>query len=154
MTCITELMIRPFHRSDQDATKALILDGLAEHWGWLDPTKNPDLDDIAEAYGQETFLVAWLDGELAGTGALIHEVPGVARVVRMSVARELRRRGVGRAILCRLLDAARERGYSRVVLETTSTWEDAKSFYIKNGFRPTGEWEGDAHFVMEIGEPS
>ena len=147
------LIIRPFRRPDQKATRALILDGLVEHWGWLDPTKNPDLDDIAAAYGDETFLVAWEDGEIAGAGALIHEAPGAARVVRMSVARDRQRRGIGRAILRRLLEKARARGYQRVVLETTTTWEDAKSFYMNNGFRPVGEWDGDTHFVMEVGEP-
>ena len=45
-----EILIRPFQLKDQDAAKALILSGMKEHWGFIDPTKNPDLDDIATYY--------------------------------------------------------------------------------------------------------
>jgi hypothetical protein len=31
------LTLRPFCPADQDAAKALILTGLVEHWGFLDP---------------------------------------------------------------------------------------------------------------------
>ena len=150
MTGDDHLTIRPFQPSDQAPAKALILDGLVEHWGWLDPTKNPDLADIAEHYGGETFLVALNHGALVGTGALIHEAPGAGRVVRMSVARGHRRQGIGRAILYRLFEAARDRGYSQVVVETTSSWEDAKAFYVQHGFRRLGEWDGDTHFVVDL----
>ena len=45
---------------DQEAAQRLILAGLVEHWGTLDPTKNPDLDDIQRSYVSRghTFLVA------------------------------------------------------------------------------------------------
>ncbi|MCP4415536.1 MAG: hypothetical protein GY805_02870, partial [Chloroflexi bacterium] len=44
------IVIRPFHPQDQSATKQLILAGLVEHWGELDPSLNPDLNDIARSY--------------------------------------------------------------------------------------------------------
>ncbi len=150
------LHIRPFSSEDQEAAQRLILAGLAERWGFLDPTKNPDLADIAQTYGDGVFLTAWLeDGgaaamTLVGTGALIHEEEAVARIVRMSVARSLRRQGIGRALLERLLVHAREAGYRRVVLETTSTWSDAVAFYEQHGFRRIGEWDGDTHFSLDL----
>ncbi|MBN2391171.1 MAG: GNAT family N-acetyltransferase [Anaerolineae bacterium] len=142
--------IRSFHPEDQGAVKALILAGLEEHWGVLDLTKNPDLNDIAASYGDAVFLTAWSGERLVGTGALVHEAEGVARIVRMSVAVDMRRCGVGRALLARLCEEAQSAGYRRIVLETTSEWRDAIAFYARFGFRITGAWDGDTHFVVDL----
>jgi len=147
------ILIRPFRPEDQAAAQGLILDGLVEHWGFLDPTKNPDLDDIASTYADGTFLVAWLGDDLVGTGALVREADGVARIVRMSVATHLRRRGIGTLVLKRLCGEARAAGYAQIVLETTSTWEDAIAFYKRNGFRVIGSRDGDTHFVLDLAAP-
>lgn len=144
------LTIRPFCPADQEAVKALILAGLREHWGVLDPALNPDLNDIAASYADAVFLTAWVGDDLVGVGALIHEAAGVARIVRMSVARERRRLGVGQAILRQLCEHARSAGYCRVVLETTSTWDDAIAFYERFGFRRIGTWDGDTHFALAL----
>ncbi|MDT8304964.1 MAG: GNAT family N-acetyltransferase [Anaerolineae bacterium] len=146
-----DVTIRPLMPADAPAARALILEGLAEHWGTLDARLNSDLDDIPASYASGLFLVAEIGGALAGTGALIPEEPGVGRIVRMSVAREKRRQGIGRLLLAALLAAARERGYQRIVLETTATWEDAIAFYRRAGFGPVGERDGDLHFVLELG---
>src|SRR3712207_405159 len=118
-----EWHIRPFVPGDQLAARRLILHGLGERWGWIDETRNPDLDDIAAHYvapGHYFVVVEWGD-ELIGTGALVAEGAGGAvagRIVRMSVAREHRGRGLGRALVEHLLDEARRRGYRRVLVET------------------------------------
>ena len=95
--------IRPFRPEDQPAAQALILAGLAAHWGWLDPTLNPDLEDIAASYGHGLFLVQYDEGRLVGTGAVVPEGAGVGRIVRMSVDRGERRKGYGRALLQALI---------------------------------------------------
>ncbi len=143
--------IRPFRPEDQTAAKALILAGLVEHFGYLDPTKNPDLDDIAATYAGGTFLLAWRGDEIVGTGALVHEREGVARIVRMSVDAPVRRRGIGTQVLQALCEHARAAGYRQIVLETTSTWREVVAFYRRNGFRLVGSWEDDTHFVMDLG---
>ncbi len=145
--------IRPFHLEDQSAVRALILAGLEEHWGVLDLTKNPDLDDIAASYGDAIFLTAWIGDQLVGTGALVHEAEGVARIVRMSVTGSMRRRGVGKALLARLCKEAETAGYRQIVLETTSEWQDAIVFYTRFGFRVIGAWDGDTHFVLNLESP-
>jgi len=144
------LDIRPFRTGDQSAARQLILAGLEEHWGVLDPTKNPDLEDISTRYADGVFLAGWLDGELVATGALVQEGGEAARIVRMSVAKRLRRQGIGRQMLARLVECARQAGYRRVVLETTAGWEDAMGFYQSLGFVSLGEWDGDRHFEMRI----
>ena len=143
------IVVHPFRPEDQDAAKALILAGLVEHWGWLDPTANPDLDDIASTYARGTFLIAWQGEHAVATGALLPETEGIGRIVRMSVAPDKRRRGIGGLVLEQLVERARANGYHTLVLETTSTWHDAIRFYESHGFRRIGSWDGDTHFVFD-----
>lgn len=150
MDSLVDISIAPFRPEDQAEAKSLVLAGLVGHWGWLDPTKNPDLEDIAAAYADGLFLVARQDGALVGTGALLARSTEVAELVRMSVAVSLRRRGIGRSILHRLIVEAAARGFKRVVLETTQTWDEVVAFYLRNGFRLTHHAGGDAHFAFDL----
>ena len=144
------VQIRPFQARDQDSVKMLILVGLKEHWGTLDTSLNPDLNDVAAAYGTETFLVAVQNGRIVGTGALIHEVDDISRIVRMSVDPKLRRMGIGRQLLAALCDAAKKRSYRQIVLETTSNWDDAIRFYLAHGFQIVEYRDGDTHFLLNL----
>ena len=144
------VVIRPFQPSDQAAAERLILDGLVEHWGFLDETLNPDLNNIAATYGQSMFFVAVVDNRIVGTGAFIHEGEGLARIVRMSVDKNMRRMGIGRKILLALCSSAKQNGYSRITLETTSTWQEARSFYKRNGFQEIETRAGDTHFLLNL----
>ena len=145
-----DLTIRPFQPEDQNAVKELILDGLRERWKILDPSKNPDLDDIAASYADGWFRVAVIGGRIVGTGALIPRGEGVSEIRRMSVRHDLRRRGIGGAILRRLIEEARSSGCRTVILETTSTWRDAAGFYRKHGFRITHRQGDDTYFLLEL----
>jgi GNAT superfamily N-acetyltransferase len=144
-----QLLIQHFHSADQSEVKDLILAGLAEHWGSLDPSCNPDLDDITTSYAGAVFLVARLDGHLVGTGALLPRSRETGEIVRMSVAKSHRRRGIGQQILIRLLFHAQQIGYEQVVLETTTAWQEVIGFYLNNGFRVTHYQDGDVYFCLE-----
>ncbi len=143
-----------FRREDQAAVQRLILEGLEEHWGVLDPQFNADLDDIDASYAVGTVLVARDSGRIVGVGAITPVAPGEGEVKRMSVARDARRRGLGTALLMALLEDARERGWRRVRLETTADWEDAVQFYCAFGFELThyedGAFGRDAYFRMVL----
>jgi GNAT superfamily N-acetyltransferase len=149
--------IEAFLPADQAAVRALILDGLREHWGEVDPALNPDLDDIAASYGHGTVLVARSGHDIVGTGTLL---PGatasVREVVRMSVATEFRGRGVGTRILSGLVRIAREQGARRIELETTAAWTDVVAFYTAFGFTVTHQSEGsfglDTYFALDLAD--
>ena len=146
------LMIRPFTVADQTSTRALILAGLADHFGVLDETMNPDLNDIAGIYllPGSTFVVADLDTEIVGCGALITEAPGTGRLVRMSVSRNHRGHGIGRALVNHLLAAARGRGDKRIVVETNDDWSDAIGLYLACGFTRYDHRDGEVHLDLDL----
>lgn len=144
------IQIRHFRDTDQQQVRSFILAGLGERWGTIDDTANPDIDDITTSYGSANFLVAFREGALIGTGGLIHESVSVVRIARVWIAKDLRRTGIGTLILNRLLDLARERLYARVVLETTSDWNDAVCFYKKHGFIVEDYRDGDTHFYKDL----
>lgn len=143
-------ILRPFRPEDQEQVKALILAGLGEHWGFIDPTRNPDLNDIPSTYAGAVFLVAWQDGKVVGSGALVPRREGLAEIVRMSVAAAQRRQGIGRRILEQLIEHARALHIRQVVLETTATWQEVIEFYLRFGFRITHYAGGDVYFALDL----
>ena len=146
------IVIKTFQPADQAVSKALILEGLVEHWGFLDEGKNPDLDDIASAYVDGIFLLAWLEDKLIGTGALKPHSSTQVEIVRMSVEKALRRQGIGRKILTELCQCAAQAGYDEVILETTETWQDVIDFYLDYGFEITHYQDGDVYFKMSLNQ--
>jgi predicted GNAT family N-acyltransferase len=76
--------------------------------------------------------LAYVDGAPVGTGRLLPD----GHIGRMAVLREARASGVGGAMLERLVEEARRRGFREVVL---SAQTHALAFYRKHGFEPVGE---------------
>jgi len=146
-----EIRLAPFQPQDQQEARRLILTGMEEHWGSIDETLNPDLNDIAASYAGAVFLVARMEERVVGTGALVPGPNGSAEVKRMSVAADLRRRGLGRIILTALIEQARSLGCRRVILETTSTWQEVIDFYLDYGFTVTHTCDGDTYFALDLG---
>jgi len=103
-----------------------------------EPGPKPTADDIA------VFLVARRDGEPMGCGGLRALDATHGEVKRMYVAPEARGTGVARAILAALEGEARERGWTRLVLETGSKQPDAIRFYTREGFAPIDRF---GHYV-------
>ena len=143
------IQIRTFAPRDQAAARQLILNGLGEHFGWIDETRNPDLDDIAANHIQRgnVFVVAEIGGGLVGTGGLITVDENIARIVRMSVSCNHRREGIGHALVMYLLDVARQRGFTRVIVATEYGWNDAINLYQRCGFTEYARDEVDIYFA-------
>jgi putative acetyltransferase len=103
------------------------------------------------------FWSAWLDGgegeQLAGVAALKTLTPVHGEVKSMHVAEAVRGRGVGGAIVEHVVAAARERGMTRVSLETGSWpyFAPARALYARHGFvecGPFGEYRADPNSVF------
>ena len=102
-----------------------------------------DTSDVAP--GRGTFLVATVDGEVVGCGAVRLLDDADAEMKRMYVTPPFRSRGIGRALLVALEDEARSLGAKRLVLETGERMPEAVALYERTGFTvipPFGEYVG------------
>ena len=144
--------IRQFTVEDQNECHELILSGLGEHFDLIKPEMNPDLDDIAASYlaSGGHFLVAEMGGKIIGTGGLVSDGESEGQIVRMSVRRDLRGRGVGRQLVRHLLEMARERSLGQVNVETNHDWFPAINLYKRCGFRESYRDAESVHMVIEL----
>jgi GNAT superfamily N-acetyltransferase len=94
------------------------------------PSATPE--DFAPPAG--TFLVGFHDGEPVCAGGIKRIAPDAAEIKRMYVAPPARRRGVARTLLAALEEAARERGYAFVRLDTGPRQQHAMALYASAGY--------------------
>ena len=83
-----------------------------------------------------TFYSLWQNDRLAACGALKQIDPSHGELKSMRAHPDFRGRGAGRAMLDHLLGEARQRGYTRVSLETgpSEAFRPARQLYEANGF--------------------
>jgi len=87
-------------------------------------------------------------GMALATGRLLQHAPGVARIGRMAVQKQMRGTHMGRKVLNALMTEARLRGDQQVILHAQCS---AEAFYLRAGFEPQGgiyEEAGIAHIDM------
>ncbi len=91
-----------------------------------------------------SFFSAWIDGELAGIGALKTIDANRGELKSMRVDERFLGRGVGRAVLRHIIEVARERGMSSLWLETGPgpDFLAATRLYESEGFTMCGPFEG------------
>lgn len=100
-------------------------------------------DELAQLPGEYApprgaLLLAYVDGELAGCGALRPlpdcDHPNACEMRRLYVRRAFRRFGLGRELAQTLLDLATGAGYSTMLLDTLDDMEAARELYATLGF--------------------
>ena len=83
-------------------------------------------------------LLAFVDGELAGCGAMRPiagtDYANACEMKRLYVRRAFRRFGLGRALTQALIDRAIEAGHSVMLLDTLDEMESARELYESLGF--------------------
>ncbi len=96
------------------------------------------------------FVLATLEGEPVGCGALKCH-PEFGEIKRMWVKGSTRGLGVGRRILQRLEDLARERRLPLLRLETNDTLTEAQALYRRSGYREVAAFNEEpyAHHWFE-----
>lgn len=144
-----ELRPTPYDATEAAALVEALFHDLNERYG--------DEDDEGEGWKGEVtppavaapdgeFLVAYLDGVPVGCGGIKRWSATTAEVKRMYTAPAGRRRGVGRALLRGLEDAARRLGYEAVRLETGEEQPEAMRLYEAEGYEripPYGRYRDD-----------
>lgn len=102
-------------------------------------------------------LLARVEGRMAGCVALRKFSHEVSEMKRLYIRPEFRGDGVGRKLAEAVIKAAREIGYTKMLLDTLPSMERAQALYRSLGFRETEPYrynpvEG-THF-MELTLPS
>lgn len=100
----------------------------------------PNLKADQLAPGLGSFVVARLDGQAVGCGAIRLLDPTTVEVKRMYVEPEVRGRGIAKKVLEHLVAAARELGAERAVLETGIYQDEAIALYRWAGFTEVECW--------------
>ncbi len=103
---------------------------------FVDEQHVPAEEELDDLDAVSVHVLARVDGEPVGTGRLIPVDDGHGKIGRMAVRSAFRGRGVGAAIMERLMDAARERGMQSLSL---SAQLHALGFYERFGFVAHGD---------------
>jgi GNAT superfamily N-acetyltransferase len=137
-----ELTIREAHDDELDIIASLVVDAYSEFAARMAPDAwSSFAQDIANVRGRTIdaqVLVAERDGRIVGTVTRYPDWRGAQQgssAVRvLAVPPEERGTGVGRALMERCLELAREEGKQRVVLAVTQEMEEARDLYGRLGF--------------------
>ena len=134
------MTIRPATNADADAVRAILFTVL-EEYGLLAEHEgvDADLNDIEGNYIRGGGLFEVLvdrTGTVVGMAGLYPRGKGIAELRKMYLQKSARGRGLGKMLLARLLSRARELGFSRIELETSSKLVEAIGLYKSFGFRP------------------
>lgn len=143
--------LRAITPADDAAIAAVIRDVMTEHrcTGAGFAIHDPEVDAMSRAYASShaRYVVVELDGAVVGGGGFAplagSDAAAATCELRKMYFRPLARgRGIGRALLERLLDEMRVAGYRRCYLETTSWMDAARKLYLAAGFAPLCAPEG------------
>jgi putative acetyltransferase len=120
----------------------------------LSPPESVHALDVSRLKGPDITFWTVRDGPtLLGCGALKELDPQHGEIKSMRTPHSLRRRGAGRAILAHILEESRQRGYTRLSLETGSmeAFAPAQKLYESFGFTccgPFADYTPDANSVF------
>ena len=136
------LVIAPEPFTGEDGRRLItdLEEDLGVRYADIDVLADVDLAEMNRLRDDALFLVARVDGEAVGCGALRPHDDGVGEVKRMYVAPSARGTGVGRALLDELRAAAVGLGYRRLVLETGIRQPEAMALYESVGWRPIANY--------------
>jgi molybdopterin-guanine dinucleotide biosynthesis protein A/predicted N-acetyltransferase YhbS len=127
------ITIVPFESRYADGWRDLVEETLREFGFQPDPGLDPDLAAPADVY--RLVWVALQNQQVVGSIALRDLGDSTFELKRMYARRAVRGRGLGRRLLATALDAARDDGATKVVLDTTERMEAARKLYEAHGFR-------------------
>ena len=129
------ILIRKFKPVDQASVTALEEGSRTEIPAVVPEGYFDDLNTVDSAFSGGTFLVAEVNGRVAGMGGLRAD----GEIVRMRVDPRFRRQGIAMRVLDGLLEHARVSKFDRVYLHTLVEQSAARALYLRAGFRETAE---------------
>ena len=160
-----EYTIRRIKKSDNPAIAGVIRDVMTEFGavGEGYSIDDPEVQEMFANYRDERscYFVVVDDANHVLGGGGIGPLKGGSKTVcelrKMFFLPSLRGIGMGRRLLIRLMDEAKQRGYKKCYLETLDRMPEANQLYQKNGFEPlekplgkTGHCACDRYYVRSL----
>jgi putative acetyltransferase len=160
-----ETIIREIQKEDDPFIAAVIRSVLEEHGVNRPGTAYFDksLQHMSDFYRVKngTYLICLADGKIAG-GAGVYPTeglpPGTCELVKMYLLRGARGKGLGKALIKKCMDFARQKGYTGMYLETMPELQAAVRVYQQLGFTllphalgNTGHFACTIRMIREIG---
>lgn len=156
--------IRPICPADNAAMARIIRQVMTEYGavGEGYSINDPEVDRMYEQYcgADHAFFVIESAGSVvggAGVAPLRRGGDGVCELRKMYLLPGARGKGLGRQLLQKCLEAARQRGFRTCYLETINRMDRAQRLYLSAGFTPldgpmgsTGHNACDAWYALEL----
>ena len=138
---------------DKPGVIALLQDHLDQMAGTAPPESRHALDLTGLQQPSVHFYAAWSGESVAGCGAFKQLDAHHAEVKSMKTSTEFLRQGIARAMLNHLVAEAKQRGITRLSLETGSMsfFDPARALYAGYGFvecAPFGDYKLDPNSVF------
>jgi len=111
----------------------------------FDPARSIPADDADLRPPRGAFLLASVDGEAVGCGAVKTITPGVGSLKRMWVSSSARGVGFGRRMLLALESQARDLGLTTLRLETNRSLVEAIRLYKSSGYVEVAPFNSEAY---------
>ncbi|MGW7516608.1 GNAT family N-acetyltransferase [Streptomyces sp. NPDC054796] len=112
----------------------------------------PNVRSLADAWAHPAArpLVLLAEEEFAGFALLapVASQPRTIALIRFMIDRRFQHRGLGRAGITALIEAARADGYTTMRLSVVPSNHAARALYATSGFRETGAYE-DGEIVLQ-----
>jgi putative acetyltransferase len=152
--------LRLASKEDEEKVTALVRDVLAEFGLRIDPDEtDADLRDIEKNYMETggTFeLIEDDEGNLLGTVGLYPLDQESCELRKMYFVQRMRGQGLGKYILERAIEQAKNLGFRKIILETASVLQAANHLYLKYGFRPFEKEHlpsrADLAYILDLNE--
>lgn len=139
----TSIQIRPIELKD-NAALAKVIRGALEEFGankpgtvYFDPTTDA-LFELFEIHPGAYYFVALKDNELVGGAGIFptENLPeGTCELVKLYLHKDARGTGLGKQLLNKAMDWAKENGYTQVYLESMPELSKAVTIYENVGFK-------------------
>jgi len=133
------ISVRAATNRDCEAVKQLVFAVLAEHGLAGDPeSTDADLDDLESNYqarGGFFDVFETTKQEVVGSVGIYPLDKDTCELRKMYFAPGIRGRGLGRFTVKYSIERAKELGFKRIVLETSSKLEIARHLYLSFGFK-------------------
>jgi putative acetyltransferase len=138
---MNNLLIRTIEPGDDMALAKIIRDTLAEFKANKPGTVYYDntTDHLSEVFkaARSIYFVAVVDGEIAGGGGIyptLNLPSATCELVKLYLSTAARGKGIGKILLQKCIEAAKEMGYSKIYLESMPELTIAIPMYEKMGF--------------------